>query len=424
MGDTTTKEKILLRMEGKPNGRSLKAYVENGGYSAVKKALAMTREAIIEEVKQSGLRGRGGAGFPTGLKWSFVPKDMPGPKYLICNNDESEPGTFKDRHLCSVDPHSVIEGMIIGAFAISASKGYIYTRWEFQLEIKHLEDAIKEAYDAGFLGQNILGSGFHFDLDHYAGAGAYICGEETGLISSLEGKKGNPKLKPPFPAVAGYLARPTIVNNTETLANVPFIINKGAKEFRKYGTDKSPGTKLFSISGALHKPGVYEVPLGYSFEKFIQEDAGGMLPGRKVKAVIPGGASAALFTPEDLKGLTMDYEAIAAKGSMLGSGAIMIIDDRQSMVDMLKSTIDFFAHESCGQCTPCREGTGWLANIMCGIEDRTASPESVERLALISRSMAGKTICALSEACAIPVISYVQKFGDELRAHLANANAK
>ncbi len=413
------KPKILMKFEGMPDGHSLKTYTAHGGYTALKKAFGMTKEAIIDEVKQSGLRGRGGAGFPTGMKWSFVPKDMPGPKYLICNNDESEPGTFKDRHLCQVSPHMVIEGMIIGGFAIGASKGYIYTRWEFQGEIKVLEDAIKEAYAAGLLGKNILGSGFDFDLDHYSGAGAYICGEETGLISSLEGKKGQPKLKPPFPAVSGYLGRPTIVNNTETLANVPHIINAGAKEFRKYGTEKSPGTKLFSISGALNKPGVYEVPLGYSFEKFITDEAGGMMPGRSIKAVIPGGASAALFTPDDLKGLTMDYEAIAAKGSMLGSGAIMIIDDRQSMVEMLKSTVDFFSHESCGQCTPCREGTGWLANIMCGLTDRTGTAASVDKMGTVAKYMSGKTICALSEACAIPVISYVTKYGDELKAYLA-----
>jgi NADH-quinone oxidoreductase subunit F len=415
------KPKILLRDEGKPDSRSLETYVANGGYEAIKKVLQgkMTREQVIEEVKASGLRGRGGAGFPTGMKWSFVPKDMPGPKYLICNNDESEPGTFKDRHLCAVSPHMIIEGMLIGAYAIGAQKGYIYTRWEFQLEIGYLEAAIKEAYAAGFLGKSILGSDLTFDLDHYSGAGAYICGEETGLISSLEGKKGQPKLKPPFPAISGYLGRPTIVNNTETLAAVPWIINNGGKAYKAIGTEKSPGTKLFSISGALKKPGVYEVPLGYPFERLISEECGGFLPGRSLKALIPGGASAALLTPEEVKGLTMDYEAMAAKGTMLGSGAVMIIDDRQSMVEMLKITIDFFAHESCGQCTPCREGTGWLANTIMAVEAGIAKEESIERLRTVARSMSGKTICALSDACAGPVISYVQKFSDELKAHLA-----
>ena len=416
--------KIILRTEGLPNCRALKTYVEQAeGYTALKKALAMGREAIIAEVKASGLRGRGGAGFPTGMKWSFVPKDMPGPKYLICNNDESEPGTFKDRHICTVNPHQIIEGMIIGAFAIGAGKGYIYTRWEFQEEIGYLEAAIREAYEAGFLGKNILGSGFDFELDHYMGAGAYICGEETGLISSLEGKKGQPKVKPPFPAVSGYLKRPTIVNNTETLAAVPWIINHGGPEYRKYGTEKSPGTKVFSISGAINRPGVYEVPLGYPWEKFLSEECGGMQPGRTMKALIPGGASAPLLTPAECEGLTLDYEAMAQRQTMLGSGAIMVIDDRQSMVELLKITIDFFAHESCGQCTPCREGTGWLANIMNGIVDREVRSDSVDRLDFVARNMGGKTICALSDACAMPVMSYVKKYGDELKAYLVAANA-
>jgi NADH-quinone oxidoreductase subunit F len=417
------KTKILLRDEGKPNCRALSTYKANGGYEAAKKALAMTREAVIEEVKASGLRGRGGAGFPTGLKWSFVPKDMPGPRYLICNNDESEPGTFKDRHLCSVSPHMVIEGMIIAGHAIGATKGYIYTRWEFQGEIKHLEDAIKEAYDAGILGKNVMGTNITFDLDHYTGAGAYICGEETGLISSLEGKKGQPKVKPPFPAVSGYLARPTIVNNTETLAAVPWIITNGGKAYRQFGTEKSPGTKLFSVSGAINKPGVYEVPLGYPWERFLAEECGGMQSGRSLKAVIPGGASSPVLTPAELQGLTLDYEAIAAKGSMLGSGAVMIVDDRQSIAEILKFTIDFFAHESCGQCTPCREGTGWLANIMNGIEDKSLRADSVDRLGAVARAMGGRTICALSDACAMPVTAFVQKYNDELKAHLKGANA-
>ncbi len=416
------KTKIVLRTAGLPEPRALKTYVDKAeGYTAMRKVLggAMTREALIEEMKQSGLRGRGGAGFPTGLKWSFVPKDMPGPKYLICNNDESEPGTFKDRHLCSVNPHQVIEGMVIAGFAIKANKGYIYTRWEFQEEIRYLEQAIREAYDAGFLGKNILGSGFDFDLDHYTGAGAYICGEETGLISSLEGKKGQPKLKPPFPAVSGYLGRPTIVNNTETLANAPWIVNHGAKAFRQFGTEKSPGTKLFSVSGAINKPGVYEVPLGYPWERFLAEECGGMQAGRSVKAVIPGGASAPVLTPAELAGLTLDYEAMAARQSMLGSGAVMIIDDRQSIAELLKVTIEFFAHESCGQCTPCREGTGWLNNIMDGIMERRAKADSIDRLAQISKFMAGKTICALSDACAMPVTGFVTKFTDDLKQYLA-----
>ncbi len=410
--------KILLAHQGLPDSRSLKTYLSQGGYEAAKKAISMGPAQIIDEVKASGLRGRGGAGFSTGMKWSFVPKDLPGARYLICNNDESEPGTFKDRQICTVSPHMILEGMIIAGYAIGAAKGYIYTRWEFQKEIQYLETAIKEAYEAGLLGKNILNSSFSFDLDHYMGAGAYICGEETGLISSLEGKKGQPKLKPPFPAVSGYLGRPTIVNNTETLAVVPWIINHGGKEYRKYGTEKSPGTKLFSISGALNRPGVYEVPLGYPLMKLINDECGGMQPGRTIKAVIPGGASAPLLTPSEIQDATLDYECMAQKGTMLGSGAIMVIDDRQSMADLLRITIDFFAHESCGQCTPCREGTGWLANIMMGISEKTAKTEDVNRLGLVAKHMGGKTICALSDACAMPVMSYVQKFGDELRDYL------
>jgi NADH-quinone oxidoreductase subunit F len=414
----TNPAKILMALEGVPNSRHIKTYQEHGGYQACRKALQMQPAQIIEEVKASGLRGRGGAGFSTGMKWSFVPKDLPGPRYLICNNDESEPGTFKDRHLCTVSPHMIIEGMIIAAYAIGAQKGYIYTRWEFQKEIGYLEQAIKEAYGAGLLGDNLFGTQFSFHLDHYTGAGAYICGEETGLISSLEGKKGQPKLKPPFPAISGYLGRPTIVNNTETLAAVPWIINNGGKAYRQFGTEKSPGTKLFSISGALKKPGVYEVPLGYPLMKLINDECGGMLPGRTIKAVIPGGASAPLLTKEEIQDATLDYEWMSQKGTMLGSGAIMVIDDRQNMAELLKITIDFFAHESCGQCTPCREGTGWLANMMQGISEKTAKPDDINRLASVARNMGGKTICALSDACAMPVMSYVQKYSEELKEYL------
>ena len=418
MGDTKTKVKILTEYEGMPDSRSLKTYLSKGGYESLKKCLKMQGNQIIDEVKASGLRGRGGAGFPTGLKWSFVPQNVQGPKYLICNNDEGEPGTFKDRYIAELSPHMLVEGMVIAAKAIGASKGYIYTRYEFFDEIHWLETAIKEAYEAGFLGKNIQGSGLDFDLDHYTGAGAYICGEETGLISSLEGKKGQPKLKPPFPAVSGYLGRPTVVNNTETFAAVPWIMKHGAAAYKAIGTEKSPGTKLFSISGAIKRPGVYELPLGYSFDTFLNEDAGGMLPGRTLKACIPGGASAPVLTPEELTGLTMDYEAIASKGSMLGSGAVMIIDDRQSMVDLLKIIADFYHHESCGQCTPCREGTGWLANIMGGIYHHEGREEDVERLFTVAKAMEGRTICALSDAAAMPTKAIARKFGNEIREYI------
>lgn len=416
-------EKILLAHEGIENSRALKTYVANNGYVAAQKALKMAPEAIIEEVKSSGLRGRGGAGFPTGLKWSFVPKNTGKPVYLLCNNDESEPGTFKDRHICSVSPHMIIEGMVIAAKAFGATKGYIYTRYEFQEEIGFLEAAIAEAYEAGWLGKNIQGSGIDFDLDSYVGAGAYICGEETGLISSLEGKKGQPKLKPPFPAVEGYLNCPTIVNNTETLAAVPWIIHNGGAAYKKFGTEKSPGTKLFSISGAIQKPGVYEIPLGTPFMDFLTNTCGGMIDGKILKACIPGGASAPVLTAKELETLTLDYECLAEAGSMLGSGAIMIIDEDQSMAEVLKVTLDFFAHESCGQCTPCREGTGWLANIMAGVEEGKVEKADVDKVYTIAKSMAGRTICALSDAAAGPAMSFVQKYGDEIKQYLEERRA-
>jgi NADH-quinone oxidoreductase subunit F len=421
MGNTTEKVLITTKFRGIANGRSLDVYKKHGGYEALKKAFSKQPTDLIEMVKASGLRGRGGAGFPTGMKWSFVPRNDSGPKYLICNNDEGEPGTFKDRMICELSPHMLVEGMIIAGYAIGANKAYIYTRCEFYDEISWLETAIKEAYAAGLLGKNILGSGFDFDLDHYTGAGAYICGEETGLISSLEGKKGQPKLKPPFPALKGYLGRPTIVNNTETLALVPYIINNGPEAFKAIGTEKAPGTKLFCISGRVQRPGVYELPLGYSFEKFLNEDAGGMLPGYNLKAVIPGGASSPILKPDELKGLTMDFEAMAGKGTMLGSGAVMVVDDKTSMVDLLKNVVDFFAHESCGQCTPCREGTGWLSNIMCGVVEKQGTAADVDRMGTVASFMGGKTICALSDAAAMPTMSIVKKFGDEIKAYLQNS---
>lgn len=418
MPDNTTKVKILTAFEGMPDSRSLKCYEQHGGYQALRKAMAMQPAEIIALVKASGLRGRGGAGFPTGLKWSFVPKDSDKPKYLVCNNDEGEPGTFKDRYICELSPHMLVEGMIISARAFGGSKGYIYTRYEFFAEIAWLRTAIEEAYAAGYLGKNILDSGFDFDLDHYEGAGAYICGEETGLLSSLEGKKGQPKLKPPFPAVSGYLDCPTIVNNTETLAAVPWIITHGAEAYRKIGTDKSAGTKLFCISGHVQKPGVYELPLGYPFMKFLQEDAGGMVAGRKLKGCIPGGASAPILTTDELQDVTLDYEDLAAKGSMLGSGAIIIIDEKQSMVELLKVVVDFFHHESCGQCTPCREGTGWLANIMHAYVNGKGKASDLLLMHNISQHMMGRTICALSDAAAMPTKAIVQKYQDELKDYL------
>ena len=410
--------KILTAFEGIEDSRNLACYQQRGGYQSLRKALAMPATKVIELVKASGLRGRGGAGFPTGLKWSFVPKDHQGIKYLVCNNDEGEPGTFKDRYICELSPHMLIEGMCIAAHAIGASKGYIYTRYEFFEEIRWLETAIDEAYQAGYLGKDILGSKLSFDLDHYTGAGAYICGEETGLLSSLEGKKGQPKLKPPFPAVSGYLGCPTIVNNTETLAAVPWIIEHGAKAYRAIGTDKSPGTKLFCISGAVTRPGVYELPLGYPFMRFLEEDAGGMVAGKKLKGCIPGGASAAILTADELQDAKLDYEDLAAKGSMLGSGAVIIVDMDQSIVELLKVIVDFFHHESCGQCTPCREGTGWLSNIMHSFSAGNGTVGDLDLMPTICNNMMGRTICALSDAAAMPTLAIIDKFRHELQEQL------
>ncbi len=411
--------RILLNVEGLPNSRSIKVYKEHGGYQALEKILKnkITPDEIINEVKASGLRGRGGAGFTTGLKWSFVPK-APGQKYLITNFDEGEPGTYKDYYISEVTPHSLIEGKIIASYAIGASKSYIYIRGEFYNEIKWCEQAIRDAYDAGYLGKNILGSDFTHDMDIYCGAGAYICGEETGLISSLEGKKGQPKLKPPFPAVKGYLGKPTVVNNVETLAAVPWIIRNGAAAYKKIGTEKSPGTKLFNVSGPIAKPGCYELPLGYPLLKFIYEDCGGLLDGRKLKAIIPGGSSAPVLTAAECENVTLDYESLSQAGSMLGSGALIVIPEDVSMVGVLQNLMEFYAHESCGQCTPCREGTGWLNRISKNILNGQAHKSDLSKINTIAQNMRGKTICVLSDAAADPAIAIIKKFSHEFEPYL------
>ncbi|MBI2603083.1 MAG: NADH-quinone oxidoreductase subunit NuoF [Deltaproteobacteria bacterium] len=411
------KHKIVTAFEGIPQSRSLETYLKHGGYQNLKKALSMKPDALVDLVKASGLRGRGGAGFPTGLKWSFIPKDSK-ERYLVCNNDEGEPGTFKDRYILELSPHMLLEGMIITAYAIQSKKGYVYTRCEFYEEIEWLNQAIDEAYETGYLGENIIGSGFSFNLDHYIGAGAYVCGEETGMLSSLEGKKGYPKLKPPFPAVAGYLGKPTIINNTETLATIPWIIEHGAEAFRKFGTEKSPGTKLFCVSGPVKNPGVFERPLGYPLQKLIYEDAGGLIDGKELKAVIPGGASSPVLNKEDVMTMKLDFESLAGAGSMLGSGAVIVIPHDVNIFDVFKVTADFFHHESCGQCTPCREGTGWIANILQGIEENKGSPADFERIYKIATQLMGRTICALSDAAAMPARGFVNKFRDELNAYI------
>lgn len=404
--------KLLSEHYDKPEFQGLEGYQKFGGYEVLKKALKMEPKAIIEEVKASGLRGRGGAGFPTGVKWGFLPQNDE-PRYLLCNADEGEPGTFKDRMMMERAPHQLIEGMIISAFAINSKKSYIYIRGEYDDSIAIVEKAIKEAYQAGFLGKNILGSGFDHDMDVYKGAGAYICGEETGMISSLEGYKGQPKLKPPFPAIQGYLKKPTIVNNVETLAAVKYIIRDGAQAYKKYGTEKSAGTKLFSVSGNVMKPGNYEVPLGLPLRDLIFEFCGGLKPGRKLKAVIPGGSSAPVLTADEAMKVNMDYESLAQSGSMLGSGAVIVIDDSNCMVDLLDVTLHFYHHESCGQCTPCREGTGWISKITHSIKAGEGTSKDIDLIKSVSEHMMGKTICALSDAAAMPAISFVTKFRDE-----------
>lgn len=401
----------------------LAGYKKHGGYAMLAKALKMQPQEIIEEVKASGLRGRGGAGFPTGTKWSFLPKNNE-PRYLLCNADEGEPGTFKDRLMMERAPHQLIEGMIISAYAINSAKSYIYIRGEYTEPRRILEKAIREAYDAGYLGKNILGSKFSHDLDIYSGAGAYICGEETGMISSLEGKKGQPKLKPPFPAVQGYLRKPTIVNNVETLAAVVPILRDGAAGYRKFGTEKSAGTKLFSLSGNVMKPGNYEVPLGFPLKELIYGLGGGMRPGRELKAVIPGGSSAPVLTRSETESATLDYECLAQMGTMLGSGAVIVIDDSQCMVECLANLTHFYHHESCGQCTPCREGTGWLDKVVHSILAGRGRLQDIDLLVRVADNMKGRTICALSDAAALPVISFVTKFRDEFEFYVREGRSR
>lgn len=415
--------KLLTEHYSDDQFRSLKGYQAKGGYETLNKAFKMSPADIINEVKASGLRGRGGAGFPTGMKWSFLPNNGE-TRYLLCNADEGEPCTFKDRMMMERAPHQLIEGMIIAAFAIQSPKSYIYIRGEYVYASKVVKQAIEEAYGAGLLGKNILGSGFTHDMDVYVGAGAYICGEETGMISSLEGQKGQPKLKPPFPAVQGYLKKPTIVNNVETLAAVKYIIRDGAAAYKKHGTEKSPGTKLFSIAGDVNKPGNYELPLGYKMIDLINNECGGMKSGRKLKAVIPGGTSAPILTAQEVEKATLDYECLAGMGTMLGSGSIVVMDETRCMVDMMKVISHFYHHESCGQCTPCREGTGWLHKIVSSIFEGTAKVKDIDLLCEVANKMKGKTICALSDAAALPVLGIVPKFREEFEFYIREGYSK
>ena len=397
----------------------LETYQSEGGYEALRKILGekVSQEEIIETVKQSGLRGRGGAGFPTGLKWSFINRAAPGDKYVVCNSDEGEPGTFKDRDILRYNPHALIEGMIICGYAIGATAGYNYIRGEFWEPYERFEEALAEAREAGLLGDNILGSGFAFDIHTHLGAGAYICGEETALLESLEGKKGQPRFKPPFPAMFGLYGRPTVINNTETLASVPDIVRRGADWFREIGVENSGGPKLFSVSGNVVRPGNYEVPLGTPFAELL-EMAGGMRDGRPCKAVIPGGSSAPVLPGEVMMDINMDYDSIAQAGSMLGSGAVIVMDDTNCMVKVLDRISYFYYEESCGQCTPCREGTGWMQRVVHRIETGKGQQEDLDLLDDVAKKIMGRTICALGDAAAMPVTSFVKHFRDEFQYHI------
>ncbi len=414
-----TYEKILLKnMEQPGYTGSLEDYRKTGGYKALEKVLkGITPAEVIETIKKSGLRGRGGAGFPTGTKWSFIPKDHPGPKYLCCNADESEPGTFKDRQLIENDPHQMLEGIAIACYAIGAQTAYVYIRGEFFLGAKIIEQAIAEAYRASLLGKKILGSDLNLNVSVHRGAGAYICGEETALLESIEGKRGKPRTKPPFPATHGLYQKPTVVNNVETLANVPHIINRGPEWFASIGTPKSTGTRIFSVSGPVKRPGNYEVPLGITFREMIYEHAGGMRGEKKLKAIIPGGASASFFTPEHLD-VKMDFESVAAAGSMLGSGGVTVMDEDTCMVWAAMNLLEFFHHESCGKCTPCREGSAWLLQILKRIETGEGRRADLEQLELLSGRIAGMTVCAFGDAEVAPILSTLKHFRAEYEAHI------
>jgi NADH-quinone oxidoreductase subunit F len=403
-----------------PDGWTIKDYVARGGYEALKKVVrTMKPEEVIAEIKASGLRGRGGAGFPTGLKWSFMPAKLPIQKYLVCNSDEGEPGTFKDRDILRYNPHIVIEGMAIAAYAMGVTRGYNYIHGEIWEVYERFEQALDEARAAGLIGENILSSGFSFELQAHHGYGAYICGEETALLESLEGKKGQPRFKPPFPASFGLYGKPTTINNTETFAAVPWIIRHGGQAYLEVGKPNNGGTKVFSISGDVERPGNYEIPLGTPFAKLL-ELAGGMRDGKRLKAVIPGGSSMPVLPAEIMMATDMDYDSIAKAGSMLGSGAVIVMDETRCMVRCLLRLSYFYYEESCGQCTPCREGTGWLWRMVNRIEKGQGSPEDLAKLDEVAGNIMGRTICALGDAAAMPVRAFLKHFRAEFEHHIVH----
>lgn len=406
-------ELVLTNRFHLENSHTMKVYEKHGGYRTARRALTeMSPGEILEEVKKSNLRGRGGAGFPTGMKWGFLPKDTDQPVYLCVNADESEPGTFKDRHIIENDPHLLVEGIIITCYTIGSHQAYVYIRGEYVPQARTLSAAIKEAYDKGYLGKNIFGSGFDLELDIYRGAGAYICGEETSMLTSLEGKKGYPRLKPPFPAVKGLYDAPTIINNVETIANIAPIVEKGGEWFAGLGTPQNGGTRIFSLSGHIKKPGIVERPMGYSLRKLIYEDGGGILDDLALKAVIPGGSSVPVLRAEEID-INLDFDSVQKAGSMLGSAAVIVMHEKTCMVKACERIIHFYWEESCGQCSPCREGTGWLKKIILRILDGRGTESDVDLLYDVADGILGNTICPLGDAAAMPVKSFVEKFRDE-----------
>ena len=413
----------LFKYVEDPDQPKIATYAARGGYRAWRKALtSMTPDQVTAEVKASGLRGRGGAGFPAGMKWGFIPSSCARPRYLVCNADESEPGTCKDRVLMERDPHAVIEGMAIAAYAIGCHLMFIYVRGEFGYSADVMNAAMAEAYGKGHLGKNIYGSGFDLEMIVHTGGGAYICGEETALLNSLEGKRGMARIKPPFPAVAGLYGCPTIINNVETLATVPHVINNGADWYKSLGTEKSTGTKIFSLSGHVNRPGNYELVLGHNLKDLIYspEYGGGILGGKKLKGVIPGGSSTPFLTPETID-IQLDYESLAAAGSMLGSGGVIVFHEETCIVWVIANLIRFYRHESCGKCTPCRDGTSWLEQIICSIERGTGRPGDVEKIESICENILGRTVCPLGDAAVMPIMSAIKLWREEWQYHIEHA---
>ncbi len=413
-----TSEVRLLLPKDDENWSSIDSYRQNEGYEAARKALSMAPEAVLEEVKASGLRGRGGAGFSTGTKWSFLPKEIEHPRYIACNADESEPGTFKDRQILERNPHKLIEGLLIAAWANHIDAAYVYMRGEYRGPYDNFVAAVEQAREAGFLGKNILGSGLDFEIHTHRGAGAYICGEETGLMESLEGRKGQPRKRPPFPAISGLWKRPTVINNVESMSHVPHIVLKGADWFKTLGTEKSTGTTIFGVSGDVLNPGTFELPLGVPLREIIFEHAGGLRPGRSLKAVIPGGVSMPVLTAEMAMDVTMDHDTLQKAGTLLGTGAIVVMDDHACVVRAAILIAKFFRHESCGQCTQCREGTGWLHKLVKSVEAGTATMQDLDTIDEVTNFMEGHTICALSDAAAWGTGWFLRRFRSEFEAHV------